>query len=86
MAMIWVICGKCAGNGKHSQNLGAYSVEEFQREFDEEEQEMYFAGAYDSCCEECEGSGKLLVDPAEAEEDDGAWESEAAMRRAEMGE
>lgn len=56
----WEICSCCNGEGKSSAYLGAYSREEFDREFDYEEQERYFAGEYDRPCEECRGSGKVL--------------------------
>lgn len=57
----WIICGICSGEGKHSRRLGAFTREEFDQEFSPEEQEMYFQGAYDSKCENCGGTGKVLV-------------------------
>jgi hypothetical protein len=55
----WMICPTCNGDGKHSRALGAYSMEEFQNQFDPDEQAAYFAGAYDSTCDPCKGSGKI---------------------------
>lgn len=53
----WVICSTCDGHGKHSRNLGAFTQEDWEQE-SYEFKEDYLAGAYDSTCEECGGSGK----------------------------
>lgn len=58
----WVICPTCSGDGKHSQHLGSYTQSEFDDAFDPEEQEEYFAGAYDTICQTCRGQGKLRED------------------------
>jgi DnaJ-class molecular chaperone len=63
----WVICGRCNGDGSHSHRLGAISAEEMAHDWDEEEQERYFAGGYDETCEECDGTGKVR-EPANDEE------------------
>ena len=55
----WRICPRCEGEGQSSAYLGAFSADEFNDAFDPDEQEAYIAGAYDRCCEECGGSGKI---------------------------
>jgi len=61
----WGICPVCEGHGKHMNETianHAYSAEEFFEEFPEEEdRDMYFNGGYDVSCENCGGSGKVLV-------------------------
>lgn len=42
--------------------MGSFSAAEFNEMFSTEEQEDYFAGAYDKSCEVCGGSGKVWVD------------------------
>ena len=59
----WEICATCGGEGQHSRHLGSYSLDQFEQEFSESEQECYFAGGYDKPCERCEGTGKLLMEP-----------------------
>lgn len=54
----WEICDTCNGNGKHSHAIGAITSSEWSG-WDMDEQEDYFAGRYDSTCEECKGSGKV---------------------------
>jgi hypothetical protein len=56
----WEICGTCRGNGQHSRNLGAFTQDEWDAQ-GFEFQEEYLAGAYDSTCESCDGTGKVLV-------------------------
>lgn len=63
----WAICGRCNGDGGHSHRLGAFTLDEFNQDFDDEEQERYFAGGYDETCEVCGGSGKVRT-PANEEE------------------
>jgi len=65
-----VVCPRCKGHGTHLHNdIGsyAYSVEEFQDSFDEEEQAEYFrhGGRYDVLCERCHG--KNVVDEIDEE-------------------
>lgn len=58
----WEICDNCDGHGKHSRHLGAFTQSEFYETFDDEEsREDYFAGRYDTKCEECRGDGKIWV-------------------------
>lgn len=60
----WEICDMCAGDGKHSRAVeadgGGLTASELA-EWDHEEVETYFAGGYDRTCEDCHGSGKVLV-------------------------
>ena len=56
----WEICSACHAEGMSSAYLGVFTREEFDKEFDYEEQERYFAGEYDRPCDKCEGSGKVL--------------------------
>jgi hypothetical protein len=54
------VCSKCHGEGTHlNPSIGehAYSAEEFEREFDDEEREEYFTrgGMYDVQCIKCNG-------------------------------
>lgn len=84
----WEICSKCDGNGSHSQHLGAFTLDEFNDQFDDEGQERYFRGEYDTECEDCEGLGRVQVsdnpeEPEVDEEYDREWASEARLRRAE---
>ena len=74
----WIICPTCSGDGHHCRNLGAYSREEFDREFSPEVQEYYFNGAYDSTCETCSGSGKIR-------DDDKHWSRHSAQLNLERG-
>lgn len=54
------VCSRCEGHGTHlNPSIGehAYTVEEFNESFDDEEREQYFkrGGIYDVTCEECGG-------------------------------
>lgn len=54
------ICGTCRGRGHH--NPHAYSADEFAEAFPfPEDVEDYLSGAYDRCCDDCEGSGRVSV-------------------------
>ena|SRR5258706_9488184 len=60
------ICDRCEGYGNHlNPSIGehAYSMEEFNESFDEEEREQYFkrGGIYDVQCEECHGNKVVPV-------------------------
>jgi hypothetical protein len=58
----WCICDECSGEGMSlcdGMRGHAYSAEEFDREFDEDEKEGYFSGRYDTRCGSCGGSGKV---------------------------
>jgi RecJ-like exonuclease len=56
----WAICDLCRGSGGHSNRFGAYSAEEWN-EHDDDFREEYLSGSYDARCEDCDGSGKVLV-------------------------
>lgn len=56
----WVICSLCRGSGGHSNRFGAYSADEWN-EHDDDFRENYLSGAYDAHCEDCDGTGKVLM-------------------------
>jgi hypothetical protein len=63
------VCGRCEGHGTHlNPNIGghAYTMEEFNESFDDEEREEYFkrGGRYDVTCEAC-GGNKVVAVPTE---------------------
>lgn len=65
------VCGRCEGHGTHLREaIGsyAYSREEFEESFDEEEREEYFrrGGRYDVTCSECNGKRVVVVVDEEA--------------------
>lgn len=53
----WTICTYCEGNGGHSRHLGIITQERHD-EWDDDTRNAYRAGAYDTKCESCNGSGK----------------------------
>jgi len=60
------VCFKCEGFGTHlNPSIGeyAYTPEEFDDSFDDEEKVEYFrhGGRYDVSCEECHGNKVVLV-------------------------
>lgn len=60
------VCDRCEGYGYHlTPSIGehAYSREEFEESFDDEEREEYFkrGGIYDVRCEECDGANVVTV-------------------------
>lgn len=58
------VCYRCDGGGTHvNPNIDGHgiSAEEWHNDWDEEERELYMAGAYDVSCEECNGKRVLLV-------------------------
>ena len=62
LPMKWTICEECRGEGMSlcdGMRGHAYSAEEFNRDFDEEERHSYFNGGYDTKCESCRGDGKV---------------------------
>lgn len=65
----WQICDDCGGHGKHSRHMGSFTWEEMEREFDYEQQEAYFNGAYDRNCAPCEGTGKVWIDGSPHDEE-----------------
>ena len=59
------VCSRCDGHGTHlNPSIGehAYTAEEFEDSFDEEERAEYFkhGGRYDVRCEECNGDRVVL--------------------------
>ncbi len=65
------VCPRCEGHGTHlTESIGshAYSMEEFNESFDEEEREHYFrrGGMYDVRCVECHGARVVSVVDEEA--------------------
>ena len=65
------VCAKCEGKGAHmvdGMREHAYTMEEFQREFDDDEREAYFNGGYDVTCTRCDGNRvELVVDEKKLE-------------------
>lgn len=60
------VCSRCQGHGTHLRTaIGehAYTREEFEESFDDEEAAEYFkrGGRYDVTCEECGGKNVVLV-------------------------
>lgn len=64
---VFEVCSRCQGHGTHltpSIGMHAYSMEEFQESFyDEEDREQYFTrgGIYDVTCEICHGERVVAV-------------------------
>lgn len=56
----WVICALCRGSGGHSNRFGAYSAQEWN-EHDDEFRDNYISGRYDEHCQDCDGTGKVLM-------------------------
>lgn len=59
----WAICDNCDGEGSHvnpSIDCGGITSDEWG-EWDYEDRERYFSGAYDVTCKCCNGSGKVRV-------------------------
>lgn len=62
----YVVCGRCDGHGSHlTPSIGehAYSAEEFNESFDDEEAQEYCTrgGIYDIQCVECKGNKVVSV-------------------------
>lgn len=58
------VCHRCEGEGKHvNPNIDGHGItaEEWERDWDEESREAYFAGRYDVTCEECKGERVVPV-------------------------
>lgn len=57
---IWVICWRCEGHGKvdHPAFSNGITSSEWA-EWEPEERQNYFNGAYDVPCDTCKGSGKV---------------------------
>lgn len=66
----WELCGLCEGEGKHSLAVSGEGITESEwADWSHEERESLFAGEYDRRCEDCKGSGKILVVDREAIKD-----------------
>jgi hypothetical protein len=84
------VCPRCEGEGTHlHESIGqhAYTVEEFNEEFDDEERAEYFkrGGRYDVVCSECGGQRVISVVDEEkcvTDEQKEALESLASRSRA----
>ena len=61
LPMCWEICSQCQGDGNSSAYLGAITQEDWDRDWDYDEREDYFAGKYDRICDSCGGAGKVQV-------------------------
>jgi predicted methyltransferase len=55
----WAICCTCRGNGRHSIGMGSFTSSELAEQ-GQDWVEDYMAGRFDSSCEDCEGTGKVL--------------------------
>lgn len=56
----WEICCNCDGDGSHSKHLGCFTQERLD-DWSEDEVETYMNGGYDTKCEVCQGTGKVLA-------------------------
>jgi len=58
------ICSRCDGEGVHDNPAfsNGISGEEWERDWDYEEREMYMSGAFDVRCDECDGN-KIVMAP-----------------------
>lgn len=56
----WDICGCCGGNGAHCHNIDGNGLPNDMAE-DPEFMEDYMNGVYDKTCEECGGTGKVVI-------------------------
>ena len=54
-ASAWTICPDCSGAGHHALHGIAISADEWNHDWDEDEQEAYLRGDYDTTCETCGG-------------------------------
>lgn len=59
---VWKICSTCEGHGSHSRDFGAITSDEWNGpDWDDESRETYLSGGYDKSCEDCKGSGKVMI-------------------------
>jgi hypothetical protein len=54
----WQICCNCNGEGCHSKKLGVIDPSDW----DNDSLDDYMNGGYDSICELCDGTGKVLTE------------------------
>ncbi len=78
------VCPRCEGHGMHlTPSIGqyAYSREEFEESFDEDERAEYFkrGGMYDVVCETCHGKNVVLVIDEEWIDKNGSLEEKEAL-------
>lgn len=60
--MRWEICPTCQGDGAHvHRDIDAGGLTSADFDYDPDFRDDYFSGKYDVQCEECRGSGKVLV-------------------------
>lgn len=56
------ICGNCQGHGQHAHAIDGDGITSSEwDEWDEDDRETYMSGGYDQPCEECDGTGKVVV-------------------------
>ena len=66
----WEICSHCSGHGRSCAYLGAITMAQWHRDWDEDEREAYMRGEYDRPCAPCGGSGKVLALAVDGDTDD----------------
>lgn len=54
------ICSTCRGTGGHSLRFGAITQRD-REQWDDDSFDAYMNGDYDETCDDCEGTGKVLV-------------------------
>ena len=57
-----VVCGYCGGTGVTTEHIDGHgiSMEEWDRDWDEESRDDYLSGKYDKNCPECKGQKVVL--------------------------
>jgi hypothetical protein len=77
----WAICDGCDGEGHHAKHIGGMVQQDLDEGF-RDVIEDYMGGVYDRKCEDCDGTGKVLVVDAEAcERDDNLRKALEAKRQ-----
>lgn len=85
----WEICPRCDGDGTHDHPAFSNGITSDEwAEWGDEDRETYMCGGYDVHCEECKGSGTVLVVddtrvPSDLRERYGDWSRGQADLRAE---
>lgn len=58
----WAICAQCDGHGTRDNPAFSNGITSSEwSEWDPDERETYFSGAYDVPCGDCSGSGKVVL-------------------------